>query len=126
MDPRERADELLARARARGGFVVTPDSATSPMDAANTVQIPRIVVDSVDPRNATDLESTLVLPPTPAQGRPPAPPPGGHGQVLPPPPGQSGHLAPPPPGQPGGFGPQGSQAAPKPYAPPQRRPQGGR
>ncbi|SHG47242.1 hypothetical protein [Streptoalloteichus hindustanus] len=125
MDPRERADELLARARARGGFVVTPDSATSPMDAANTIQIPRIVVDSVDPRNAGDLESTLILPPTPSPARPPAPGAGGQNPALPPPPGQSGHLA-PPPGQPGGFGPQGSQAAPKPYTPPQRRPQGGR
>ena len=38
MDPRLRADEALARARARGAFVVTPDNATSPMDAANTVR----------------------------------------------------------------------------------------
>lgn len=39
MDPRNRADDALARARARGGFVVTPDNATSPMDAESTVQI---------------------------------------------------------------------------------------
>ena len=61
MDPRERAEELLARARARGSFVVTPDDATSPMDAANTVQIPRIVVTANDPRGS-DPESTMVLP----------------------------------------------------------------
>ncbi|GAA3991551.1 hypothetical protein GCM10022247_07990 [Allokutzneria multivorans] len=61
MDPRERAEELLARARARGSFVVTPDDATSPMDAANTVQIPRIVIAANDPRGS-DPESTMVLP----------------------------------------------------------------
>ena len=44
MDPRDRADAALARARARGAFVVTPDDAVSPMDAKNTQQIPRIVV----------------------------------------------------------------------------------
>ena len=48
MDPRERADALLARARARGAFVVTPEDATSPMDAANTQQIPRSVVNQID------------------------------------------------------------------------------
>jgi hypothetical protein len=41
MDPRRRADEVLARASARGAFVVTPDNATSPMDSAATVRIPR-------------------------------------------------------------------------------------
>lgn len=41
MDPRNRADETLAHARARGAFVVTPDNATSPMDASTTVRIPR-------------------------------------------------------------------------------------
>ncbi|WP_086825816.1 hypothetical protein [Allokutzneria sp. NRRL B-24872] len=61
MDPRERAEELLARARARGSFVVTPDDATSPMDAASTVQIPRIVIAANDPRGS-DPESTMVLP----------------------------------------------------------------
>jgi hypothetical protein len=59
MDPRERADALLARARARGTFVVTPDSATSPMDAASTLQIPRTVVSAID---RSDPESTLSLP----------------------------------------------------------------
>ncbi|MBE9376372.1 hypothetical protein IQ251_18125 [Saccharopolyspora sp. HNM0983] len=44
MDPRHRADEALARARARGAFVVTPDNATSPMDAASTVRIPREMI----------------------------------------------------------------------------------
>ncbi|MBN6036667.1 hypothetical protein [Amycolatopsis sp. 195334CR] len=55
MDPRDRADALLSRARARGAFVVTPDDATSPMDAANTQQIPRSVVEGID---AQDPDST--------------------------------------------------------------------
>lgn len=41
MDPRRRADEALARASARGAFVVTPDNATSPMDSMPTIRIPR-------------------------------------------------------------------------------------
>jgi hypothetical protein len=57
MDPRDRADAILARARARGAFVVTPESAVSPMDAANTLQIPRAVVAAVD-----DAEKTMVVP----------------------------------------------------------------
>lgn len=61
MDPLERADAALARARARGAWVVTPESAISPMDAANTLQIPRIVVDDSD-RPATDPDATLVVP----------------------------------------------------------------
>lgn len=44
MDPRLRADEALAQARTRGAFVVTPDNATSPMDAAETVRLPRAVL----------------------------------------------------------------------------------
>jgi hypothetical protein len=56
MDPRERADAILARARARGAFVVTPESAVSPMDAANTLQIPRAVVAAAD-----DPEATMVV-----------------------------------------------------------------
>ncbi|MGI8308231.1 hypothetical protein [Saccharopolyspora hattusasensis] len=58
MDPRRRADEALARARARGAFVVTPDNATSPMDAASTVRIPREVVNQAD-----SADTTQVLPP---------------------------------------------------------------
>lgn len=61
MDPRDRAEAQLARARARGGHVVTPDSATSPMDSASTVQIPRVLVDAADPRQ--DSDSTMILPP---------------------------------------------------------------
>jgi len=57
MDPRDRADAILARARARGAFVVTPESAVSPMDAANTLQIPRAVVAAAD-----DAEKTMVVP----------------------------------------------------------------
>ena len=61
MDPRERADAILARARARGAFVVTPESAVSPMDAANTLQIPRAVVAAADDRD-DDPEATMVVP----------------------------------------------------------------
>ncbi|MFD2422046.1 hypothetical protein [Amycolatopsis pigmentata] len=60
MDPLERADALLARARARGAFVVTPEDATSPMDAANTQQIPRSVVNQID--RGEDPETTAVVP----------------------------------------------------------------
>ncbi|MGB3441479.1 MAG: hypothetical protein WBA97_22250 [Actinophytocola sp.] len=59
MDPRDRADAILARARARGAFVVTPESAVSPMDAASTLQIPRAVVAAADGR---DPEATMVVP----------------------------------------------------------------
>ena len=59
MDPRDRADAILARARARGAFVVTPESAVSPMDAASTLQIPRMVVDAADEK---DSETTMVVP----------------------------------------------------------------
>ncbi|GAA4549083.1 hypothetical protein [Amycolatopsis samaneae] len=64
MDPRERADALLARARARGAFVVTPDKATSPMDSANTQQIPRSLVAEIDrgqdPDTTTQLPASLI------------------------------------------------------------------
>lgn len=60
MDPRERADAALARARARGAFVVTPEDAISPMDAASTLQIPRIVVSSLD-QQGNDAEATMVV-----------------------------------------------------------------
>jgi hypothetical protein len=61
MDPRDRADATLARARARGAFVVTPESATSPMDAASTLQIPRAMVAAIDRRD-NDPEATMVVP----------------------------------------------------------------
>jgi hypothetical protein len=60
MDPRNRADETLARARARGAFVVTPDNAISPMDASTTVRIPRSIVADSE-RDTRDPESTMVL-----------------------------------------------------------------
>ncbi|WP_284748448.1 hypothetical protein [Amycolatopsis sp. RTGN1] len=64
MDPRDRADALLARAQARGVFVVTPDSAISPMDASNTQQIPRAQIDgldrSQDPDTTTQLPASLI------------------------------------------------------------------
>jgi hypothetical protein len=61
MDPRERADAILARARARGAFVVTPEDAISPMDATSTQQIPRSLVSAID-RRENDPEATLVVP----------------------------------------------------------------
>lgn len=60
MDPRNRADEALDRARTRGAFVVTPDNATSPMDASSTVRIPRETVNGAD--QDPDAEPTVVLP----------------------------------------------------------------
>jgi hypothetical protein len=63
MDPRDRADALLARARSRGAFVVTPDNMTSPMDASNTQQIARAVVaglDQQDPDTTTQLPASLI------------------------------------------------------------------
>ncbi|MGQ0837316.1 hypothetical protein [Actinokineospora sp.] len=59
MDPRDRADAILARARARGAYVVTPESAISPMDAAATLQIPRAVVSALD---NDDPDVTMVFP----------------------------------------------------------------
>ena len=59
MDPRDRADLILARARARGAYVVTPDSATSPMDVAATLQIPRAVMTAID---QADPDVTMVFP----------------------------------------------------------------
>jgi hypothetical protein len=80
MDPRERADATLARARARGAYVVTPESAISPMDATSTQQIPRSLVSAID-REDNDPDATMVVPAAaiqgrhhavPAQGEPPA------------------------------------------------------
>lgn len=72
MDPRERADATLARARARGAFVVTPESAVSPMDAASTLQIPRTIVTANDDRQ-NDPDATMVVPGSVARGRPDLP-----------------------------------------------------
>ncbi|WP_215547595.1 hypothetical protein [Amycolatopsis sp. CA-230715] len=60
MDPRDRADAQLSRARARGAYVVTSDNATSPMDSSNTQQIPRSVVSEID--RSDDPDTTTVLP----------------------------------------------------------------
>lgn len=60
MDALARADEALARARARAN-VVTPEDATSPMDAAATVQIPRRLIAAADPRQQADTESTVII-----------------------------------------------------------------
>lgn len=80
MDPRDRADEALARARARRAFVVTPDRATSPMDAQTTVQIPRAMMhgNQAPGRSGPDGPKTL-----PNRGMPPHPHP------------QNGHAVPP-------------------------------
>lgn len=59
VDALSRADETLARARARG-HVVTPEDATSPMDAASTVQIPRLLIEAADP-NHGDPELTMIV-----------------------------------------------------------------
>ncbi|PXY32397.1 hypothetical protein [Prauserella muralis] len=88
MDPRDRADAVLSRAQARNG-VVTPDNMVSPMDAANTQQIPRSVVRRIDgeddPDTTTQLPSSLIesndshlaeVPPTTRLDPPPAPGPG--------------------------------------------------
>jgi hypothetical protein len=82
MDPRDRADALLARARARGHQIVTPDNMTSPMDSSETQQIPRTLVNAVDPREL-DPDSTMVLSSRTAQGQP-QPPAGQPSQQQPP------------------------------------------
>jgi hypothetical protein len=68
MDPRDRADAALARARARGAFVVTPDDAVSPMDAKNTLQIPRAVVNALD-TSRQDGDTTMVIAAGTARGQ---------------------------------------------------------
>lgn len=60
MDALDRADEMLTRAQARRGNIVTPASATSPMDSHNTVRIPQTLVSRADPRNV-DPDSTVVI-----------------------------------------------------------------
>ena len=84
MDPRDRADAVLARARARGLNVVTPDNMTSPMDSSATQQIPRAVVAAADPRGV-DPDSTMILSARTAAGQPPqqAPAPRQPGQQQP-------------------------------------------
>ena len=72
MDPRDRADAMLARARARGRNIVTPDNMTSPMDASDTLQIPRTLVNAMDPRR--DPDSTMILQPHQMGQQPPPSP----------------------------------------------------
>lgn len=115
MDPRLRADEALARARARGAFVVTPDNATSPMDAANTVRIPRDVVNSA----AADTDTNMLpaagqsMPPQQNQQQPQFPTADPHTGWPTEDYGQSQQALPPNPYQaqrnPNEFGPLGSQ-----------------
>jgi hypothetical protein len=103
MDPRERADAALARARARGAFVVTPEDAISPMDAASTLQIPRIVVSSLDQQGG-DSEATMVVQhpladSQPTQSRPSPRPPHQQQQQQPYAPQHHHHHQPGPPRQ---------------------------
>ena len=106
MDPRERADAALARARARGAFVVTPDDAVSPMDAANTVQIPRAVVNAAD-----QPDSTMVIPGLSRGQLPPGYPQRGH---------QTGPQQPQPAPYPGNHQSGHHQPVQYPEAPPSR------
>lgn len=61
MDALDRADQVLARAKARRAGIVTPDSATSPMDQAGTVQIPWMTVAAADP-GAAEPGNTIAIP----------------------------------------------------------------
>ena len=81
MDPRDRADAMLARARARGRNIVTPDNMTSPMDASDTQQIPRSLVNAMDPRR--DPDSTMILQPAQMGQQQPRPPQQRPGQPMP-------------------------------------------
>ncbi|WP_188316671.1 hypothetical protein [Solihabitans fulvus] len=133
MDPRDRADALLARARARSRYVVAVDNATSPMDASSTQQIPRTMVTAADPR-MVDPDSTMVLsartaqgmsgqlpqqttqPPAPAQGQQQQPAQQPHQQGQQPAQQQPGQQAQQP--QQAGQAPQPPQA-PQPVQPPE-------
>src|SRR5207244_2088047 len=108
MDPRDRADALLARARARGG-VVTPENATSPMDSLKTVQIPRAAVTGADRRH-DDPDATMILPPGAVIGHR-----GGQQPPQYPQPGQPQHPQQQPP--------QPQQPQPPHHQPPQQQPQ---
>lgn len=77
MDPRDRADAMLARARARRGYIVTPDDAVSPMDASSTLQIPRAVVTDLD-----DVEEAGPTASIPSPHARQAPPPRQHADVT--------------------------------------------
>ncbi|MGH3871838.1 MAG: hypothetical protein ACRDSR_10060 [Pseudonocardiaceae bacterium] len=76
MNALKRADQVLARARARRTGIVTPDSATSPMDQADTVQIPRVMVVATDPRTDGTIIPAAVF----GRGKPA---PGGFGPARP-------------------------------------------
>ncbi|OLT48243.1 hypothetical protein BJF85_13555 [Saccharomonospora sp. CUA-673] len=61
MDPRDRADAVLARAQQRRG-VVTPDNMESPMDSADTQVIPSSVVAGAeqDPAVTAKVPSSVI------------------------------------------------------------------
>lgn len=75
MDPRDRADQALARARERRAYVVTPETAISPMDAQSTIQIPRAAVRAADSGERRDPESTVVIDPRQLASNPSIPTP---------------------------------------------------
>ncbi|GAA2816645.1 hypothetical protein [Saccharopolyspora taberi] len=108
MDPRLRADEALARARARGAFVVTPDNATSPMDASTTVRIPRDVVENSDPDHTQVISQSQPMPTVPPAPQQTGWPTDDPQQQVPPNPYQAQRG-------PGEFGPLGSRAAQQQY-----------
>jgi hypothetical protein len=65
VDALKRADEVLARARSRRADIITPDLATSPMDLANTVQFPQVLVAEAAPRTTEtepDDTDTIIVP----------------------------------------------------------------
>ncbi|TWH22445.1 hypothetical protein [Prauserella rugosa] len=61
MDPRDRADAVLARAQQRKG-VVTPDNMESPMDSADTQVIPSSVVADAeqDPDTTAKVPTSVI------------------------------------------------------------------
>lgn len=56
MDALSRADRALEHALAQRDGVVTPDTATSPMDEASTVRIPRAAIADAEPAVVTEPE----------------------------------------------------------------------
>lgn len=59
MDPRDRADAVLARAEARRDGVVTPINQTSPMDASSTCRLRVSVVEEAE-QDGEDSETQSI------------------------------------------------------------------
>lgn len=68
MDPRDRADAVLARAEARQDGVVTPINQTSPMDASSTCRLRISVVEETD-RDGDEYETQSIPAPHGGQER---------------------------------------------------------